>query len=93
MACELYITYSSNAGAISNRGISKNPSSLTTAITSIAASGRLAIGTKSATNLSVPVSWAGILVNNDAIRPHTDGSGDGSNPDRGSIHILAREII
>ena len=71
------ISYSDNFSGATQIGLSKNASSLTTDIDTIAASERLAISITSAANHSETVSWQGYLTSGDIIRAHAAGTTTG----------------
>ena len=93
MPCKLTVNFGGNYTSSAWTGISKNNSQLTTTITAITATDRLAVGRNSAANFSEQISWTGVLATNDVIRPHTDAATDGSNPELGGITIMAEEIL
>ncbi len=74
--CRIFISYigGSSAGG-SNIGISKNASSVTTAIQSLADSERVAYSTTPAANGSAFVCYSAIAESGDIFRPQTEGSG------------------
>lgn len=72
------ISYTDRFNVAGAAGISKNASSLTTNLTSLSGSERLAYADSATVNYGVNVSWTGYLSVGDIIRPHTDGSTAGS---------------
>lgn len=73
-------TVSDSANGSDTYGLSLNSTQLTTAISSITAADRLALGQTSAADKTYTVSWTGPLKAGDVVRPHTSGSTDGANP-------------
>lgn len=72
------VSYSENGSVAMTVGLSKNASSLTTSIESLAAEERLAISTTGITSgYSETVSWEGYLSAGSIIRAHTDGAASG----------------
>lgn len=74
------ISYTDEANAVTNVGITKNASSLTTSIASIATSEILTFSTTSANSHVEAMAWTGDLVAGDIIRAHTDGVAPGAAP-------------
>lgn len=91
--CWLFVSYigGSSAGG-SNIGISKNASSVTTAIQSLAASERVAYTTTPAANGADHVSYAGVGAANDIFRPHTEGTALIATASRNTFWIEAMSI-
>ena len=75
-----HLSYSDTLSGINNLGISKNASSLTTNIVSIAALERLTCSTTGGADYVETVSWQGYLVAGDVIRAHTNGTTTGATP-------------
>jgi hypothetical protein len=71
-------TIATNSGGASNFGVSINSTQLTTSITSITAADRLILGGSSAASNYNATSRICKLVAGDVIRPHDDGTTDGS---------------
>jgi microcystin-dependent protein len=72
------ISYTDRFNVAGAAGISKNAASLTTNLTSLTASERLAYSDSATANYAINVSWMGYLVAGDIIRPHTDGTAAGT---------------
>jgi hypothetical protein len=72
------ISYSDTFSSITNLGLSKNASSLTTSISAVAVAERLTISTTGGTDYVETVSWQGYLVAGDIIRAHTNGAATGA---------------
>ena len=70
------ISYSDIFSGAGFFGLSKNASSLTTGLSSLAATERL-VGATAAAGSGDNVSWQGYLVQGDIVRPHTDGGTPG----------------
>lgn len=93
MDCFLHINYYPNFSSGGPAGLSKNSTQLTTSINSITPATRMAYSNVNGANEGSCNSWSGTLVSGDTIRPHTGGSSDSTSPDRGSLSILAIEIL
>jgi hypothetical protein len=72
------IMFVDNISVVSNTGISKNTTTPTTSIFTIAAAERLAVKTVTGANYTSESSWSGFLSKGDIIRPHGDGSTQGT---------------
>ena len=81
------VSYSDNFNASSFLGISKNASSLSTEIGTLAAAERLVLGRTTTTNTADTVSWQGYLLAGDIIRPQTSGDPTGVIPAYSSFTI------
>ncbi len=81
------VTYADVFNSGSYFGLSKNSSQLMTDIRSINVADRLEIATSSASDFVQTVSWSGYLLKGDIVRPHTQGSASGTNPDRAQFTI------
>jgi hypothetical protein len=72
------VSYTDQFSAQCLMGLSKNASSLTTAIQSLAASQILAVANSVSLNQPESVSWQGYLSAGDIIRPHSEGTSAGT---------------
>jgi hypothetical protein len=93
MDCKLYVSFTDNMNDAGIIGISKNSSQLTTAINSITAADVMKVSQIASANQSDNVCWCDTVKKDDVIRPHCDGTADGSGAALGSITVMAEEII
>ncbi len=92
MDCILHVVYGTTFNAAGYMGLTKNSTQLTTAI-HVITTDKMVLNNTKAGNLPTACNFSGALEAGDVIRPHTDGSGDGSSPIFGSISVLAIERL
>lgn len=73
--CIVNFSFTHNASAASHIGLSKNSSSLTTAVNSLTANERISVTTVSSSGWSDVAATEVRLKAGDVVRPHTDGTG------------------
>lgn len=93
MPCEVFVGYSFQQNAPRIFGISLNSSQLTTDFQAITTADRRITGQTFGADQTSSVSCTVTLNTNDVLRPHVEAGVDGSTPNRGNIHVFAREIL